>query len=93
MTESFKGTLYALLAVAMFATLGTGFKVAVTRMSSYSVVVWIGHLGHPGAVWFSGPGDSGSGSIVAEFRQRPLFFPVAGIDRAGRPADSLPENI
>lgn len=41
MTETFKGTLYALLAVAMFATLGTGFKLAVTRMSSFSVVVWI----------------------------------------------------
>ena len=42
MTETSKGTLYALLSVAMFATLGTGFKMAVTRMSSFSVVVWIG---------------------------------------------------
>ena len=36
MTETFKGTLYALLAVAMFATLGTGFKIAVTRIRLWS---------------------------------------------------------
>ncbi len=78
MTERFKGTLYALLAVAMFATLGTGFKMAVTRMSSYSVVVWI-------AIWATLTlfcllvREKRVGSIVAEFRQRPLFFPVAGI--------------
>ena len=42
MTESSKGTIYAVLAVAMFATLGTGFKVAVGHLDSYSVVVWMG---------------------------------------------------
>ena len=42
MTESARGTFYAMLAVFMFATLGTGFKVAVNHMNSYSVVVWIG---------------------------------------------------
>ena len=78
MTEKFKGTLYALLAVAMFATLGTGFKMAVTRMSSYSVVVWI-------AIWATLTlfciliRERRVGSIVIELRQRPLFFPVAGI--------------
>lgn len=78
MTESFKGTLFALLAVAMFATLGTGFKMAVTRMSSYSVVVWI-------AIWATLTlfcflvQEKRVGSIVVEFRQRPFFFPVAGI--------------
>ncbi len=77
MTETFKGTLYALLAVAMFATLGTGFKMAVTRMSSYSVVVWI-------AIWATLTlfclliRERRVGSIVIELRQRPLFFPVAG---------------
>lgn len=77
MTETFKGTLYALLAVAMFATLGTGFKIAVTRMSSYSVVVWI-------AIWATVTlfciivSERRVGAIVSEFRQRPFFFPVAG---------------
>lgn len=78
MTETFKGTLYALLAVAMFATLGTGFKMAVTRMSSYSVVVWI-------AIWatlvlfFFLVRKRRVGTIVTEFRQRPMFFPAAGV--------------
>jgi drug/metabolite transporter (DMT)-like permease len=77
MTETFKGTIYALLAVAMFATLGTGFKMAVTRMSSYSVVVWI-------AIWATLTlfcflfRERRVGAIVSEFRQRPFFFPVAG---------------
>lgn len=78
MTETFKGTLYALLAVAMFATLGTGFKMAVTRMSSFSVVVWI-------AIWATLTlfcvlvRERRVGSIGTELRQRPFFFPVAGI--------------
>jgi drug/metabolite transporter (DMT)-like permease len=78
MTETFKGTLYALLAVAMFATLGTGFKMAVTRMSSYSVVVWI-------AIWATLAlfgflvREQRVGKIVTEFRQRPLFFIVTGV--------------
>jgi len=77
MTESAKGTIYALLAVALFATLGTGFKMAVTRMSSFSVVVWI-------AVWATAAlfcfivRERRLGLIVTEFHQRPLFFPVAG---------------
>lgn len=77
MTESSKGTLYALLAVAMFATLGTGFKMAVTRMNSYSVVVWIG-------IWATLVlfgllvKEQKVGMMLTEFRQRPLFFPAAG---------------
>ncbi|NTW99101.1 MAG: hypothetical protein HGB35_04075, partial [Geobacteraceae bacterium] len=75
MTETFKGTLYALLAVAMFATLGTGFKMAVTRMSSFSVVVWI-------AIWATLTlfclliRERRVGAIGTEFRRRPFFFPV-----------------
>ena len=70
MSETFKGTLYALLAVAMFATLGTGFKMAVTRMSSYSVVVWI-------AIWAtlssvrqaSWAGDGSQGWVFFSYAQ------------------------
>lgn len=78
MTETFKGTLYALLAVTMFATLGTGFKIAVTRMNSFSVVVWI-------AIWatlallFFLIRERRVGTIITEFRQRPFFFPLAGV--------------
>jgi drug/metabolite transporter (DMT)-like permease len=78
MTETFKGTLYALVAVAMFATLGTGFKMAVTRMSSFSVVVWI-------AIWAIVAlfcllvRERRVGTIITEFRQRPFFFPLAGM--------------
>lgn len=78
MTESTKGTIFALLAVAMFATLGTGFKVAVTRLDSYSVVVWMG-------IWATLTlfallvRDGRVSGIVAEMRQRPLFFPLAGV--------------
>jgi drug/metabolite transporter (DMT)-like permease len=77
MTESCKGTLYALLAVAMFATLGTGFKVAVTRMSSFSAVVWMG-IWATLALFAFLVREQRVSSIVTEFRQRPLFFPVAG---------------
>jgi len=78
MTESSKGTIYALLAVAMFATLGTGFKLAVTRLNSYSVVVWMG-------VWATAAlfafllREGRVRAIAAELRQRPLFFPLAGM--------------
>ena len=77
MSESARGTLYALLAVFMFATLGTGFKMAVTRMNSYSVVVWIGIWATVALFGFVVRGH-GVKTIVSEFRQRPLFFPVAG---------------
>jgi drug/metabolite transporter (DMT)-like permease len=77
MTESSKGTIYALLAVAMFATLGTGFKVAVTRMDSYSVVVWMG-IWATSALFLFLLWEGRVRSIAAEFLQRPLFFPLTG---------------
>jgi len=77
MTESSKGTIYALLAVAMFATLGTGFKLAVTRMDSYSVVVWMG-IWATSALFLFLLREGRVRSIAAEFLQRPLFFPLTG---------------
>ena len=77
MTESSKGTIYALLAVAMFVTLGTGFKVAVTRMDSYSVVVWMGIWATSALLLFL-LREGHVRSIAAEFLQRPLFFPLTG---------------
>lgn len=78
MKESGKGTLYALLAVAMFATLGTGFKLAVTRMDSYSVVVWMG-IWATAALFVFLLRDGRVNFIAVELRQRPLFFPLAGV--------------
>lgn len=78
MTESSKGTLYALLAVAMFSTLGTGFKVAVNRLDSYSVVVWMG-LFATLALFLYLAALGQLPTVVAELRQRPLFFPLAGM--------------
>jgi drug/metabolite transporter (DMT)-like permease len=78
MTDTFKGTLYALLSVAMFATLGTGFKMAVTRMSSFSVVVWIGIWATLTLFCFL-VRERRVGAIALEFRQRPLFFIVTGV--------------
>jgi drug/metabolite transporter (DMT)-like permease len=77
MTEATKGTIFALLAVAMFATLGTGFKVAVTRLDSYSVVVWMG-IWSTLALLVYLAWEGRLRSIAAEMRQRPLFFPLAG---------------
>lgn len=78
MTETIKGTIYALLAVVMFATLGTGFKIAVARMNSYSVVIWIG-LWATLALFCFLVKEQRVSMIVSEFRQRPFFFPAAGI--------------
>jgi drug/metabolite transporter (DMT)-like permease len=78
MTESSKGTIYALLAVAMFATLGTAFKIAVRYLDSYSVVVWMG-LFATLALFLYLCFNGQLHSVVDELRQRPLFFPLAGI--------------
>ena len=78
MTESLKGTIYALLAVAMFATLGTGFKLAVTRLNSYSVVVWMGIFATLALLGYLA-WERRLHTITKEFRKRPFFFPLAGM--------------
>ncbi|MSN25336.1 MAG: EamA family transporter [Geobacter sp.] len=78
MTESSKGTIYALLAVAMFATLGTGFKMAVNYLDSYSVVVWMGIFATL-ALFLYLAAEGQLRTVAAELRQRPLFFPLAGM--------------
>lgn len=77
MTETSKGTLYALLSVAMFATLGTGFKIAVSRIDSYSVVVWIG-IWATLALFAFVLREGKTKTAAAELRRRPLFFPLVG---------------
>lgn len=82
MTESARGTLYALLAVAMFASLGTGFKLAVARMDSYSVVVWMGAFATL-ALFLYLAVEGQLHRVAAEMRQRPLFFLLAGVTGLG----------
>ena len=77
MTESSKGTIYALLSVAMFATLGTGFKVAVNHLNSYSVVVWMGIFATL-ALFLYLAAQRELYRIADEMRRRPFFFPLAG---------------
>jgi len=77
MTESRKGTIYALLSVAMFATLGTGFKVAVNHLNSYSVVVWMGIFATL-ALFLYLAAQRELYRIADEMRRRPFFFPLAG---------------
>ncbi|QEM69680.1 EamA family transporter [Geobacter sp. FeAm09] len=78
MTESTKGTIYALLSVGLFATLGTGFKVAVTHLGSFSVVVWMGIWATLALLaWLAW--ERRLGLMAAEFRRRPLFFVLAGV--------------
>ena len=78
MTESIKGTIYALLAVGMFSTLSTGFKVAVNRLNSYSVVVWIGVFATL-ALFLYLAAEGRLRTAANELRQRPFFFPLAGM--------------
>jgi len=78
MTDSSKGTLYALIAVAMFSTLGTGFKVAVNHLDSYSVVIWMGIFSSL-ALFLYLAAQNQLRTVAAELRQRPIFFPLAGV--------------
>jgi drug/metabolite transporter (DMT)-like permease len=77
MKEICTGTIYALLAVAMFATLGTGFKVAVNHLNSYSVVVWMGIFA-TAALFLYLAAEGQLRRISEELRRRPFFFPLAG---------------
>ena len=74
MTESTKGTIYSLLAVAMFAPLSTGFKVAVSRLGSFAVVVWIG-IWATAALFALLLRDGRMHVVAAELRPRPFFLP------------------
>ncbi len=78
MKDSSKGTVYALMAVAMFATLGTAFKIAVTHMSSYSVVVWMGFWATL-TLFLRLAAEKRLHTIYSELRSRPVFFPLAGV--------------
>lgn len=82
MTENTRGTIHALIAAALFATLGTGFKIAVNRLDSYSVVIWMG-IWATGTLLFRLALERKLYTILVEFRRRPFFFPLAGMTGLG----------
>ncbi|GFE56766.1 DMT family transporter [Geobacter sp. AOG1] len=78
MNESTKGTIYAILAVLLFATLGAGFKLSVARLDGYVVVVYMG-LFAVTALLANLVLTGRSGDIIPEFRRKPLFFILTGV--------------
>ncbi|HEX5773236.1 MAG TPA: DMT family transporter [Geomobilimonas sp.] len=78
MNDSTKGTIYATLAVILFATLGTGFKLSVARLDGYVVVVYMGVFAV--AALLANLVLTGKGKdILPEFRRKPLFFILTGV--------------
>jgi len=78
MNESAKGTIYATLAVLLFATLGTGFKLSVARLDGYSVAVYMGVFAVLALLinlFLTGKART----ILPEFRRMPRFFVLTGI--------------
>ena len=72
------GVIYALAAVALWATLGIGFKTAVTRMGNFDVTFHLGWLA-TGCLFLYLMARGKAGRIMGEFRRQPLFFILAGI--------------
>lgn len=77
MSDRQRGTWYALASVCLFATLGTGFKLSVRDLDSYSVVVWMG-LFATAALLAECLRKGEGGRILEELRRKPFFFMVAG---------------
>jgi len=78
MNETTKGTIYAAVAVLLFATLGTGFKLSVARLDGYVVAVYMGFFAVVSLLvnlLLTGK----AGDILPEFHRKPLFFIVTGI--------------
>ncbi|UFS70109.1 DMT family transporter [Geomonas sp. RF6] len=78
MKDSTKGSIYALLAVLLFATLGTTFKLSVSRLDGYSVTVYMGSFAVL-ALFLNLLRTGEAGGVVAEFRRMPLFFILTGV--------------
>jgi len=78
MKDSTKGSLCATLAVLFFATLGTTFKMSVSRLDGYSVAVYLGAFAV--AALFANLVRAGKARLVVEqFRRMPLFFVLTGV--------------
>lgn len=78
MKDSTKGSLYATLAVLLFATLGTTFKLSVSRLDGYSVSVYLGAFAVL-ALFLNLVRTGKTGAIVPEFLRMPRFFIVTGM--------------
>ena len=73
-----RGILYAFLAVILYATIGFGFKIAVTNIDPFVATVYIGLF----ATLFLGIYLAIKGKlsdIIKEFKKNKLFFIVVGI--------------
>ena len=73
-----KGIIYALIAVFLFSTVGVGFKLAVSRIDSFSVAVMLGLLATL-ALFFYLIIAGKSSRIIPEFKKHYWFFLIAGV--------------
>ncbi|RNC72192.1 MAG: DMT family transporter [Desulfuromonadales bacterium] len=78
MGDARKGTIYALVAVLLFATLGTGFKLSVSRLDSFTVTVVMGAVATV-ALFLNLLVKGKARLVTEEFRRMPRFFVAAGI--------------
>src|SRR4051794_12940051 len=78
MKDSTKGTIYAILAVLLFATMGTGFKLSVTRLDSYSVAVYMAIFA-VATLLVNLLLTGKAREILPEFRRSPRFFILTGV--------------
>ncbi len=72
-----RGILYAFLAVILYATIGFGFKIAVTNVNPFIATVYIGLF----ATLFLGVYLAIKGKlkdVIKEFKKNKLFFIIAG---------------
>ncbi len=73
-----RGVWYAFLAVFLWATLGVGFKLAVSRVDSFLVAVYVGFLATL-ALFFYILFTGSVKRVWPEFKKHPLFYFIAGI--------------
>lgn len=82
MTDVRKGILYALLTALLWSTLGFALKLAVSRIGSFAVTVYmIGSSAVVLLVYLIVIGKAGR--IVAAWRRMPLFFIYTGLTGLG----------
>ncbi len=73
-----RGLVFALLTVFLWATLGAGLKLAVSRQDSFVVCVYIGFFATLALlIWLFIKGKASK--IYAEFMKHPWFFILTGI--------------
>jgi drug/metabolite transporter (DMT)-like permease len=82
MTDRNKGILYAFLSVILWATLGTGYKLTISRLDAFSVAIYVGIFTTASLLAYLVMVNK-TRRIVTEFKGKMLFFIGAGILGAG----------